>query len=172
MSSTSSTPVPSRTLRSKLNLCTFYTAWLGGSFLLPFGLICLYFKIYIPTYFMILYYTFRFIFPAKKWEAFRSALCGDNYPYCRNSQFIFEKGASPPKPGDKIMTSVCPHGILTLGWSYLISSNFYSKSDTKWLVAPAMMMLPFVSDIMHWTSCYSAEPKSMNEIMKSGCNVG
>lgn len=163
---------PSGTLRSKLNLCLFYSAWLGGSFILPFSVICLCCGIFLPIYCVILYYSFRFIFPAKKWDAFREALCGDNYPYTRVSQFVFENGASPPKPGDKIITSVCPHGILTLGWSYLISSNVYSRSDTKWLVAPAMMKLPFVSDIMHWTSCYSAEPQSMNTIMRSGCNVG
>jgi hypothetical protein len=61
---------------------------------------------------------------------------------------IFDEGASPPKPFSKVLLSVAPHGILTLGWSYCISSRPFYDSEVKWLVAPAMMRLPFVSDVM------------------------
>ena len=63
-------------------------------------------------------------------------------------RMIFDEGASPPKPFSKTLLSVAPHGILTLGWSYCISSRSFYDCEVKWLVAPAMMQLPFVSDVM------------------------
>jgi hypothetical protein len=40
------------------------------------------------------------------------------------------------------------HTRVPVGWSFVISSRAYFNSECKWLVAPAMMVLPFVSDIM------------------------
>eukprot|EP00997_Jenningsia_sp_PLL12_P006100 NODE_2646_length_888_cov_145.514899_g2178_i0.p1 GENE.NODE_2646_length_888_cov_145.514899_g2178_i0~~NODE_2646_length_888_cov_145.514899_g2178_i0.p1 ORF type:complete len:241 (+),score=9.23 NODE_2646_length_888_cov_145.514899_g2178_i0:26-724(+) len=77
-----------------------------------------------------------------------------------------------PKPFSRVITSVAPHGILTLGWSFVISSRAYFNSECKWLVAPAMMVLPFVSDIMRWTGCESCASDNMVKIMKTGCNIG
>jgi hypothetical protein len=64
------------------------------------------------------------------------------------SRIVFDENASAPKPFSKTLITVAPHGILTLGWSFVISSRAFFDTETKWLVAPAMMMLPFVSDIM------------------------
>lgn len=64
------------------------------------------------------------------------------------NRFIFDKNTTVPKPYSKTLISVAPHGILTLGWSYCISSRVFFDTETKWLVAPAMMVLPFVQDIM------------------------
>lgn len=161
--------------RGAINLCFFYAAWLGGSALFPVALGCAYCGIYAPSYFVICYYSFRAVFPAKHWPFLREQLSGDKYTYTRKSEIVCEEGASSPEPNSHTLISVAPHGILTLGWSYCISSDMFSLSKAKWLVAPAMMMLPFVSDIMHWTSCYSADPASMKKIMGpkgGGCNVG
>lgn len=65
-----------------------------------------------------------------------------------SDRIVFDDEASAPKPYSKTLVSVAPHGILTLGWSFVISSRAFFDTETKWLVAPAMMVLPFVSDIM------------------------
>lgn len=142
------------------NLCSFYVCWLGGSFIIPVALGSLYFGITLPLFVLLGYYSFRFLFPAKKSEWIRQYFISDNTPYCRSSKscctflfshfvrIIFDEGAEAPKPYSKTLLSVAPHGILTLGWSYCISSLTFYNCDVKWLVAPAMMQLPFVSDVM------------------------
>jgi hypothetical protein len=150
------------------NLCTFYLCWLGGSFLIPLALLCLCFRVLTPLVIVIGYYSFRFIFPAKRSEYIRQYFLSDDTPYCRSSKYfsfffaclsvipissspsriLFDDGATAPKPYSKTLLSVAPHGILTLGWSFCISSRSFYDSEVKWLVAPAMMKLPFVSDVM------------------------
>mmetsp|Transcript_29083 Transcript_29083/g.49079 ORF Transcript_29083/g.49079 Transcript_29083/m.49079 type:complete len:119 (-) Transcript_29083:38-394(-) len=116
-------------LRGFRNLCFFYVCWLGGSAIIPFAIVTAYFKLtYIPLYVLICYYSFRFFFKASKWNFMREALCTDDTPYCNSAQIIFEKGAKAPKPNSRVITSVAPHGILTLGWSFVISSRAFFNS--------------------------------------------
>lgn len=158
--------------RGFTNLCFFYAVWLGAVFIFPIAIIGAYFRIWIPLIIVVLYYSYRFCFPAKKWDWMRLALDCDSTPYCRKSDIILCEGAVVPQQDSRVLTTVAPHGILTLGWSYIISSKLYFNSGTKWLVAPAMMNLPFIGDIMRWTSCYSCEPNSMRKIMATGSNIG
>lgn len=69
------------------NLCTFYICWLGGSFIIPIALVALYFGIKLPLLVLISYYSFRWIFPAKKSEWIRQYFMSDNTPYCRSSKY-------------------------------------------------------------------------------------
>jgi 2-acylglycerol O-acyltransferase 2 len=159
-------------LKGFLCLCFFYGVWLSATFIFPLAIICAYFGIWFPSYIIIIYYSVRFFFPAKKWDWIRIILNCDDTPYCRSAKIILDEGASVPLPNTKTLVSVAPHGILTLGWTYIISSKLYFNSGTKWLVAPAMMKLPFIGDIMRWTSCYSCDSNSMRKIMETGCNIG
>ena len=109
------------TLQGAFNLCFFYAAWLGGSALFPVAIICLFFGVYYPAIFIVFYYSFRMVYPAKFWPLVRETLSGDKYTYCRSSQIVCEEGASSPAPNARTLISVAPHGILTLGWSYCIS---------------------------------------------------
>jgi hypothetical protein len=40
------------------------------------------------------------------------------------------------------------HTCICLRWSYIISSRLYFDAGVSWLVAPAMMYMPFIGDIM------------------------
>ncbi len=134
--------------RGFLNLSFFYFVWLSACFVIPISIWCFYLGFRWPCYCLAMYYTYRYIFPASQWEWMRSALCSDNTPYCRTAKIILDDNATAPRPGDKTMTTVAPHGILTLGWAYLISSELFRISKTRWLVAPLMTQLPFISDVM------------------------
>lgn len=146
--------------------------WLGSTFAPFVALVCVYYRIYWPVYIFVAHISFRYIFPAKRWDFVRQALSNDGRSYFTTTEIVFEKGATAPKANSKVITSVAPHGILTCGWSFMVGSGAFATSNTKWLVAPLMMKLPFLSDLMRWTGCDSADPKSMHDIMKAGCNIG
>lgn len=155
------------------NLCFFYGVWLTAAFIFPVAISCAVFlKSFFLVYVIAAYYCYRFLFPAKQWDWMRGTLCADDEPYCRTAQIVLAKGAKVPKPRERVLTTVAPHGILTLGWSYLISSKLYRNTEHKFLVAPAMMNLPFIGDIMRWTRCFSCDSKSMSRFMKNGDNIG
>ena len=147
--------------------------WISAAFFIPVALILAVFaQSYVLIYVMVGYYAYRMVFPAKQWDWMREQLCADDEPYCRTSSIVLTSGAAVPEPGSRTLTTVAPHGILTLGWSYIISSNIYRHTQTNWLVAPAMMNLPFIGDIMRWTRCFSCDAASMNKFMKAGINIG
>lgn len=76
-------------LRGFRNLCFFYMCWLGGSFIIPFAMIMALFRVtYIPTYIVVLYYSFRFFFKADRWTYMREALCTDDTPYCNSAKYV------------------------------------------------------------------------------------
>jgi 2-acylglycerol O-acyltransferase 2 len=159
-------------LKGFLSLCFGYVFWLSGAFIFPIAIFSSYFGIWLPTYIIIAYYAFRCLFPAQRWDWVRIYFNCDDKPYCRSAQIIFDEGASVPLPNSKTLVSVAPHGIMTLGWIFMISSKLYLKSETKWLVAPAMMYLPFIGDLMRWSSCFSCDAHSMTKIMETGSNIG
>ena len=122
---------------------------------------------------MALYYGFRFIFPAKRSRFIRKLFESEAEPYQKSYKVIFDgKDNKPPLPNTKSFLAVSPHGILSLGWSYIVASDLFSYSETKWLVAPAMCTLPFIGDIMAWCNCDSCDATTMKKIMRTGTNVG
>ena len=102
----------------KLAFCT--GTWMVAAFSLPVALICLCFRFYTPTYILLCYYSFRFLFPAKFWPAFVVALNLSSPPYCNEQNIVLEKGVVLPKPDSKSMIALSPHGILTIGWMTLV----------------------------------------------------
>lgn len=91
-----------------------------AAFSIPVAFICLFFGIYYPTYILVIYYTYRFVFPAKYWPAFVEALNLNNPPYCNTHNVVCEDGVVLPKPDSKSMVALSPHGILTIGWMTLV----------------------------------------------------
>ena len=131
-----------------------------------------FFDITFPLLFFIAYSSFRYFVPATKWDIVREFLSTEGRPYCRSCELVFDEGAAVPAPNSRTMTSVAPHGILCMGWSFMVGSDTYASSNAKWLVAAAMMNLPVLGDLMRWTGCDSADVGNMKKIMKTGTNVG
>ena len=103
-----------------LRLTTALSIWMLGAFIIPIAIVCLFFKIYFPLYFIIVYYAFRFLFPAKEWPLIVKLLQLNAHPYCNNQRIIFEEGAKAPEPNSKTMIALSPHGILTIGWMTMV----------------------------------------------------
>ena len=75
--------------RGFCNLCFFYGCWLGGALIIPFAIINAILRItYIPTYILIVYFSYRFFFKANKWNFMRKMLCINDTPYCNSSKYV------------------------------------------------------------------------------------
>ena len=157
--------------RGFLNLLFFYSVWVGSCLVYPVVIFAAAYGYLYPLYILLGYYGYRWLRPATTWSLFRKAICVDGRPYCRTTQVVLTDGACVPKPREKVITTVAPHGILTLGWSLLNSCELYLNSETTFLVAPAMMKLPFIGDIMRWTNCSSCDPANMARVLGTGVNV-
>ena len=131
-------------------LFSFLATWVFGALIVPFALIGIYLKFYALAYVLIFYCAFSILFPPRPWEGMTKFLCLENTPYFRTQKYVFDEGASPPKPDTKSMHCCYPHGILTLGWSMMNTSSAFTNSETNihWLVAPLLLYLPFTRDYM------------------------
>ena len=103
-----------------LRLGATFSSWIFGAFAFPFALAALAFDIYLPAYFLAFYYTYRLFIPAKRWPEFKRAMNLNRDPYCKSQSIIFEEGAHVPIPDTKVLVTVSPHGILTVGFNFLV----------------------------------------------------
>lgn len=131
-----------------LKVFTFLSAWLAGCAIVPMALVGVLFKMYLPLYALLTYCGFTMLFPPRRWDYMRSMLCLDGTPYFNSLETVFDDGADVPKPDSKVMFTVGPHGILTLGWGYLNTCTRFIKGEIKWLVAPMLLYLPIARDVM------------------------
>ena len=154
-----------------LRILTFYTVWIGSVAYFPFMFFSAYFGIYWPIYFLISYYSFRFVFPADRWYFIKALLHFNETPYCNSQNMIFVDGAKPPKPDTHTMVAMAPHGILTIGFTCLAGSIEMEPSEIKWLVTDALKWLPFIRDIMSWVNIHACNKKLMQKFMKRGDNL-
>jgi hypothetical protein len=115
-----------------LRLFTFYGSWMLGATIWPIALIAAYFHVFFPLYIVVAYHTYRFFFPAKYWPAFKRAYNLNIDPYCRSQKIVFEEGATVPKPDSRVLLAVSPHGILTMGFCFLLSSEEFFDCNIKW----------------------------------------
>ena len=172
-------------LIAAFKLFCFLGAWVAGTFIFPVAIAGLYWGYYVPTYILIIYYTLKIFFPATKWAWMRHQLCINHTPYCNSQNIVFDEGAEVPKDKSKTMLAVAPHGILTLGWSFLITSREFEFIDCKWLTTEILLWLPFISDFLYvfkfrhqanlrraWGDCMSCTPAVMHKLMKEGTNLG
>ena len=95
----------------------------------------------------------------------------NQYPYCNSQKIIFEEGSASPKPKSKTMLTVAPHGILTLGFTFMVTSDEFESSDVKWLVTDMLLKLPFIRDMMVWSDAWEVSKDSMNEFLQQEENV-
>jgi hypothetical protein len=146
--------------------------WMIGCFAVPVAAVLSCFGIHWASYILIVYYSFRFMVPAKFWPFFMEMFTLNDTPYCNHQNIVFDKGAHIPKADSKTMVALGPHGILTIGWQTLISSREYRGLGFKWLVAEIMSLIPFLSDINTWSDIVSCAKENMVEIMESGGNIG
>ena len=142
-----------------------------GCFAAPVAAVLSCFGIHFASYILIVYYSFRYLAPAKYWPFFMEIMTLNATPYCNHQNIVLDKGARIPKPNSKTMLALGPHGILTIGWQTLISSPEYRGCGFKWLVAEIMSSIPFLSDINAWSNIVSCAKENMIEIMESGENI-
>ncbi len=155
-----------------VKLFIFLFFWVFSVAVVPVSIILFFFEIRYPAYILVVYYSFRAFFPPKRSDFVINFFSSDDTPYCRTTSIIFDGNAKPPDSNDRNMIAAGPHGILTLGWTFLTVSKLFFNSDTKWLVANALMYLPFISDLMTWGNCDACVPKVMSHLMKQGTNIG
>ena len=154
-------------------LSWFLTVWVGSAFSIPVALALAYNGIYEGVYIILAYYSYRFFFPAKVWLGWKKIM-RMNEPgrtYCNSQHVVFEKSATVPKPGARNMLCVAPHGILTIGYTFLCSSEEFEQSGTRWLVADALTQLPFVSDVMAWSDIWGCSAVKMKKHLTEGHNL-
>ena len=106
----------------KVAFCT--GTWMVSAFAIPVAVAALVCGVYLPTYILVCYYSFRAFFPAKYWPAFVVAFNLNNPPYCNAHNIILEEGVELPSPDSRSMVALSPHGILTIGWMTLVSSPY------------------------------------------------
>ena len=67
----------------------FYTVWVSSVGYFPFMFYNAYYGIYWPAYYLLAYYSFRFVFPADRWLFAKAALHLNETPYCNKQNVIF-----------------------------------------------------------------------------------
>lgn len=153
-------------------LGTFLFVWVMSALYIPLMAVCAWFGIYIPLYILLAYYIFRTIYPLKKWPRIKKLFDMDEFPYCNSQKIVFEEGATAPTPKSKTLLAVSPHGILTIGFISCTTSPVFADSGMKWLVADALLVLPFIRDFMIWNDSFAASKKCMTELCAEGENIG
>jgi len=157
-----------------LRMLLFLSLWIFGAACVPLALGLAYFGSYLLMYIVVAYYSVRFVWRARFWPRWKSIM-RMNEPgrtYCNSHNVVFEKGASAPVPGSKNMLCVAPHGILTVGFSCLVSSVEFEASETRWLVTDALLVLPFIRDVMIWSGISGCNASTFKKYLQRGLNVG
>jgi hypothetical protein len=147
----------------------FISSWLGGIFSFPLTLASLYYKNYYFPSFMCIYYLYRYYYPAKYWPLFKRCMRLTDHPYFNNQKIIFEQHIE--EKGERKMFCIMPHGILTMGYTTLISSKEMDCFNIKWLVTDIITKLPFIGDILGWSNMFSINKCNMLNLMSKGKNI-
>ena len=147
----------------------FVSSWLGGICSFPLTLVSLYYKNYYFPSFMIIYYLYRYHYPAKYWPLFKRSMRLMDHPYFKSQKIVFEEEIE--EKGEKKMFCIMPHGVLTMGYITLISSKEMECFNIKWLVTDIITKLPFIGDILGWCNMFSIKKSNMLKIMSKGKNI-
>jgi hypothetical protein len=140
----------------------------------PIALGLLYWNINWPLYILLAYYGLTLLLYSnpprlrnlKPW--FRLV---DDKPYCNSQKVVYDSGAKPPSPKSKNLLCVSPHGILTLGFAMLVSTEEWDLTDSKWLIADVLFYLPFVKEWMQWNDLHGCCKENMVKFMEQGENL-
>ena len=118
---------------------------------------------------LLIYYSYRFIFPTKEWAFVRNMYrCGAKYFYPQ--QVLFD-GFKELSPNTKALICMHPHGILTVSWALASTDPVLAHANIKWLVTEALIRLPFISDFLSWNGCAPASKDYMSARMSKGANL-
>jgi hypothetical protein len=108
---------------------------------------------------------YRSVAPAQNWTALRSFFRLDTTPYWQRQRVVFE--SEPEAEG--VMLAFHPHGMLCCGWTVCNASATFSRFT--WLVADALLALPFISDFLRWNGSDSAAAPSLKRLLGKRRNV-
>ena len=98
-------------------------------------------------------------------------MCLNDHPYFNTQKIVFDDGAVAPKANSKTLITMCPHGILTIGWQCLCSSNEFMHTETRWLIAEVLGKIPFIADIARWANMWGCSTANMLRFMKNSENI-
>lgn len=91
----------------------FFGMWMSGAGIGFFALIEASVNgTYYLAVFILAYFSYRYLFPAKPWEFFlrsTSSWC-KKYPYFKAQRVVFDKDVNPIKPDSKSLLCCHPHG--------------------------------------------------------------
>lgn len=152
-------------------MIVFLTTWTCGALVFPLVLVCLWYRIYVPAYVLMVYYGFRFLFPARKSDPIREFMGITSTPYYRTQKMVFDEGATIPEPNSKTMLAVGPHGVLCCGWCFMNTCKEFTKSDITWLIAEILFYLPFCKDFMIWGNGAPCTAPHFKRLMPTGTNI-
>ncbi|KAJ3378564.1 hypothetical protein HDU84_007479 [Entophlyctis sp. JEL0112] len=94
------------------------------------------------------------------------------HPYFRVQRLVFESDDARPAPDSATMLAVFPHGATCVGWTVNLNlSPVMQKSKIHYLVAPALLRLPLISEVMYMCSTFSASKRSMLRLMRAKKNI-
>jgi len=148
-----------------LIMFTFCSLFFVSVFLWPASIfLCLFQSNYTLFLILIIYYSYRAIFPAEYWPEFHQIVSKiiSSYDYCEEKLLIqegYEEANKIVLPPSKTLLCWHPHGILCLGWGLngifnpkLINCNNVSSKNNhwRWLGIDPMFRLPFYSDFIKW----------------------
>ena len=152
---------------------------------------------HLPLLGLCAYYSYRFFFKNGFWStghnAYSSTIFGEKCSYFKRQSITVVDGKKHPvRVNDHQLLSFHPHGALSVGWTLANASRTLSlgpeveggvvsctsSSSSKavglvnWLVAPLLMHLPLLSEVLSWNSVTSASKESMTSLMSLGRNIG
>lgn len=158
---------------SFLGLSCFFGCWIFSP-ILPLIALYSYHSYKSTTIFHIylLYYTYRFAIPVKQNMYFRKLFSYFlNKGYFNKHEIIIEGGKV--EKDDKTLLLFHPHGALCIGWVMSVVSEIlsYENCEIKWLVAEALIYIPFIKDFLGYFNSDSATSKTIKNLMKNNKNI-
>ena len=113
------------------------------------------------------WHVFRKLSPARTWPALRAWFRLDTTPYWWDGKTVFDGFEKLDDEGS--LLSFHPHGMLCCGWT-TCNANLRFSSVT-WLVADALLSLPFISDFLRWNKSESVGIRNMKRLLAQRRNV-
>ena len=76
-----------------IRLSLFLFTWVFSVIYIPFALFCAFYRFYFPVILLAIYYSYRIIFPLKKWPPIKDWMNMNEFPYCNTQSIVFENEA-------------------------------------------------------------------------------
>jgi 1-acyl-sn-glycerol-3-phosphate acyltransferase len=99
--------------------------------------------------------------PARTWPALRAWFRLDTTPYWMTGKTVFDGFEKLSEEGS--LLAFHPHGMLCCGWTTCNANVKFAP--VTWLVADALLALPFISDFLRWNKSESVGTANMKRLL-------